>query len=45
MKYAERLCKESRWSKATYTYQKAAFLLMYEDKSSEAEEHINYLIK
>ncbi|WAR24830.1 TT39B-like protein [Mya arenaria] len=28
MKYAEILCRESRWSKATYTYQKATFLMM-----------------
>ena len=28
MKYAEKLSRESRWSPATYTYHKAAFLLM-----------------
>ena len=44
MKYAERLCKESRWSKATYTYQKAAFLLMCDDVSDETIEHVKYLM-
>ncbi|XP_071130835.1 tetratricopeptide repeat protein 39B-like [Mytilus edulis] len=43
MKYAERLCKESRWSKATYTYQKAAFLLMCDDQTEETKTHLHYL--
>ncbi|XP_013413737.2 tetratricopeptide repeat protein 39B isoform X1 [Lingula anatina] len=43
MKYAEKLCHESRWSKATYTYQKASFLMMCADKTEETMEHINYL--
>ena len=43
MKYAERLCKESRWSKATYMYLKASFLLMCGDKSEETAKHIDYL--
>ncbi|XP_076462469.1 tetratricopeptide repeat protein 39B-like [Babylonia areolata] len=43
MKYAERLCKESRWSKATYTYQKASFLLMCEDQTEDTKAHLKYL--
>ncbi|XP_033738777.1 tetratricopeptide repeat protein 39B-like [Pecten maximus] len=43
MKYAEKLCKESRWSKATYTYLKACFLLMCEDRSQETQDHLVYL--
>ncbi|BFZ16413.1 hypothetical protein BsWGS_19452 [Bradybaena similaris] len=43
MKYAERLCKESRWSKATYTYQKAAFLSMCPDQTEDTRKHIDYL--
>ncbi|XP_041357152.1 tetratricopeptide repeat protein 39B-like isoform X2 [Gigantopelta aegis] len=43
MKYAERLCRESRWSKATYTYQKATFLTMCEDQTEETKAHLNYL--
>ncbi|XP_048761372.1 tetratricopeptide repeat protein 39B-like [Ostrea edulis] len=45
MKYAEKLCKESRWSKATYTYQKAAFLMMCEDQTDETRAHIQLLFK
>ncbi|KAK2164553.1 hypothetical protein LSH36_62g07003 [Paralvinella palmiformis] len=45
MKYAEKLCKESRWSKATYTYQKAAFLMMCDDQTEETKVHINMLFK
>lgn len=45
MKYAERLCKESRWSKATYTYQKASFLLMCDDHTEDTEAHLSYLFK
>ena len=45
MKYAERLCRESRWSKATYTYQKAAFLMMCDDDQTEdTKNHLNYLM-
>ncbi|XP_064605112.1 tetratricopeptide repeat protein 39B-like [Liolophura sinensis] len=44
MKYAEKLCKESRWSKATYTYQKACFLMMCTDQSEDTANHINYLM-
>ncbi|XP_059145816.1 tetratricopeptide repeat protein 39B-like isoform X2 [Physella acuta] len=44
MKYAERLCKESRWSKATYTYQKASFLIMCSDQTEETKKHIDYLL-
>lgn len=43
MKYAEKLCKESRWSKATYTYQKASFLLMCDDQTEETKTHLHYL--
>ncbi|KAK6990818.1 tetratricopeptide repeat protein 39B-like isoform X2 [Biomphalaria glabrata] len=43
MKYAERLSKESRWSKATYTYQKAAFLVMCSDQTEETKKHTDYL--
>ena len=43
MKYAERLCKESRWSKATYTYQKAAFLMMCADQTEDTTAHLKYL--
>ncbi|XP_005096921.3 tetratricopeptide repeat protein 39B [Aplysia californica] len=43
MKYAERLCRESRWSKATYTYQKAAFLSVCPDQSEETKKHLDYL--
>ncbi|PVD23516.1 hypothetical protein C0Q70_16788 [Pomacea canaliculata] len=43
MKYAERLCKESRWSKATYTYQKASFLLMCDDQTEKTKTHLKYL--
>ncbi|XP_050401579.2 tetratricopeptide repeat protein 39B [Patella vulgata] len=43
MKYAERLCRESRWSKATYTYQKAAFLTMCDDQSEHTIAHVTYL--
>ncbi|RUS82422.1 hypothetical protein EGW08_009810 [Elysia chlorotica] len=43
MKYAERLCKESRWSKATYTYQKASFLSMCPEQTDETRKHIDYL--
>lgn len=45
MKYAEKLCKESRWSKATYTYQKAAFLMMCDDQTDETRAHIQLLFK
>ena len=45
MKYAERLCKESRWSKATYTYQKASFLLMCDDQTEETKAHLKYLFR
>ena len=44
MKYAERLCKESRWSKATYTYQKAAFLMMCADQTEDTTAHLKYLM-
>ncbi|XP_074642894.1 tetratricopeptide repeat protein 39A-like isoform X2 [Tubulanus polymorphus] len=46
MKYAEKLCRESRWSRATYTYQKASFLMMCNkiENSSETSEHIAYLL-
>ncbi|XP_046361608.1 tetratricopeptide repeat protein 39B-like isoform X1 [Haliotis rufescens] len=43
MKYAERLCRESRWSKATYTYQKASFLMMCDDQTEETHAHISFL--
>ncbi|CAL1544810.1 unnamed protein product [Lymnaea stagnalis] len=43
MKYAEKLCKESRWSKATYTYQKASFLVMCSDQTEDTKKHIDYL--
>ncbi|GAB1599888.1 tetratricopeptide repeat protein 39A-like, partial [Argonauta hians] len=44
MKYAERLCRESRWSKATYTYQKASFLLMCENPTEDTATHLEYLM-
>jgi len=34
MKYAEKLAKESRWSPATYTFHKAAFLIMVDTQLS-----------
>jgi len=43
MKYAEILCRESRWSKATYTYQKATFLMMCE-QTDESEAHLKFLM-
>lgn len=43
MKFAERLCRESRWSKATYTYQKAAFLLMCDHQTDDTQAHVEYL--
>ncbi|XP_064624927.1 tetratricopeptide repeat protein 39B-like [Lineus longissimus] len=45
MKYAEKLFHESRWSRATYTYQKASFLMMCDNKENteETQEHLNYL--
>ncbi|KAH3695480.1 hypothetical protein DPMN_082940 [Dreissena polymorpha] len=45
MKYAEILCKESRWSKATYTYQKAAFLMMCGDQTQESKDHLQFLMR
>ena len=45
MKYAERLCKENRWSKATYMYHKAAFLLMCDNQSTDTNEHLRYLFR
>ena len=45
MKYAEKLCKESRWSKATYAYQKASFLLMCDDQTEETKTHLHYLFR
>ncbi|XP_029638641.1 tetratricopeptide repeat protein 39A isoform X1 [Octopus sinensis] len=44
MKYAERLCRESRWSKATYTYQKASFLMMCENPTEDTTTHLEYLL-
>lgn len=43
MKFAEKLCRESRWSKATYTYQKASFLMMCENPTEETDVHLKYL--
>ncbi|XP_052776395.1 tetratricopeptide repeat protein 39B-like [Mya arenaria] len=43
MKYAEILCRESRWSKATYTYQKATFLMMCE-QTEDSQTHLEYLM-
>ncbi|CAH1776044.1 unnamed protein product [Owenia fusiformis] len=43
MKYAERLCNENRWSRATYMYQKAAFLLMCPDTTPDTKDHLRYL--
>ena len=43
MKYAEKLSLASRWSKATYTYQKACFLLMCEEQSAEIKNHVRHL--
>jgi len=47
MKYAEKLSRESRWSPATYTYHKAAFLLMVEESSNSSTgcEHATALMK
>lgn len=45
MKYAERLCKESRWSRATYTYQKASFLMLCDDQTENTKAHIEYLMR
>ncbi|KAL5016769.1 hypothetical protein ScPMuIL_006358 [Solemya velum] len=45
MKYAERLCKESRWSKSTYMYQKASFLMMCDDQTDETRAHLDYLFR
>lgn len=44
MKYAERLCNESKWSKATYMYQKACFLMMCDEQTDETKKHIDYLL-
>ncbi|PAA62643.1 hypothetical protein BOX15_Mlig002017g3 [Macrostomum lignano] len=38
MKYAEILAKESRWSKATLVYQKAAFLYQYQNVAGTGDE-------
>ncbi|XP_014661991.1 PREDICTED: tetratricopeptide repeat protein 39B-like isoform X2 [Priapulus caudatus] len=38
--YAEKLRMESRWSRATYAYQQAAFLLMQDDVSAETRQHV-----
>lgn len=43
MKYAEKLCRESQWSKAIYTFQKASFLMMCDDQTVETHAHITYL--
>lgn len=45
MKYAEKLLAESRWSKATYAYQKAAFLLMCNDQNESTSAHITHLLE
>ncbi|CAM1306849.1 TTC39B (predicted) [Pycnogonum litorale] len=43
--FAELLLQGSRWSKATYTYQKAVFLCMLTDTSSNQEEIVNLFRK
>jgi len=45
MKYAEKLCRESQWSKAIYTFQKASFLMMCDDQTVETLAHITYLFR
>jgi len=46
MKYAEKLSRESRWSPATYTYHKAAFLLMVDTGSASSGcDHATALLK
>lgn len=45
MKYAEKLLAESRWSKATYAYQKAAFLLMCDEQSENTKSHVVQLLQ
>ncbi|KAL4235823.1 Tetratricopeptide repeat protein 39B [Mactra antiquata] len=44
MKYAEILCKESRWSRATYMYQKATFLMMCDNQTEDSKTHLEYLM-
>ena len=44
MKYAEILCNESRWSRATYSYQKACFFMMCDEQTEATKEHINSLM-
>lgn len=40
MKYVEKLCKESCWSKVIYIYQKVVFLMMCEDQTEEIRVYI-----
>jgi len=44
MKYAERLFNESRWSRSTYAYLKASFLLMMTENNN-TREHVTYMMQ
>ncbi|XP_071799750.1 tetratricopeptide repeat protein 39B-like isoform X1 [Asterias amurensis] len=39
-RYADKLCKESRWSKATYYYQQACFMSMCPDQTEQTKEKL-----
>ncbi|XP_072032025.1 tetratricopeptide repeat protein 39B-like isoform X2 [Amphiura filiformis] len=38
--YADKLCQESKWSKATYYYQQASFLAMQQNQSQQLRDKI-----
>ncbi|XP_022087352.1 tetratricopeptide repeat protein 39B-like isoform X1 [Acanthaster planci] len=44
-KYADKLCKESRWSKATYFYQQACFLSMCPDQTEQTRKSLNAMFR
>ncbi|XP_035698771.1 tetratricopeptide repeat protein 39B-like [Branchiostoma floridae] len=43
--YAERLFNESKWSKACYMYQRAAFLVMCEDQTEDSRRNLLSLFR
>lgn len=45
MKYAEKLLDESKWSKAIYAFQKAAFLLMMDEQTEDMKRHTAQLME
>ena len=45
MKYSEKLLTDSKWSKATYAYTKAAFLMMNDEQTDETIGHVSYLME